>query len=415
MTPTRCLFLVIACLLLTVNLRLSLITLISDLEPHYTRFILQSDEGVSSYAFPRQFPASTPNGAYLGNRTSKPWLLPIVDKVGLELEANMEMHGVKNGKARNRELSLPLCRRDQIKHGSWGPVQVERPPYVTFTKHLRCYPSEYYKLSPYNTWEWKQDDDSCRFLQWNAELFCNLTAYGQISIIGDSLSWEMYSSLLQLLGARVRQKSQHESKELDKNHIQTSCGSNTKFVWRNDSRLRKVGLSISEDFPTILILNRGAHYVSDDILLDDIRRVIQEVQNWQGECDKRKIRCHFFWRTTVPGHPGCENFTRPVNSISEMENLINDVRLYNNVSMEYHWYDFKHQNQLVEHVLNEAKLQLDVIDAYHINILRPDEHRVHQGDCLHNCYPGKMDVYNRLLLHFLYMHASWEAVGRSSG
>ena len=46
------------------------------------------------------------------------------------------------------------------------------------------------------------------------------------------------------------------------------------------------------------------------------------------------------------------------------------------------------------------------MDAYYLNVLRPDEHRAHQKDCLHNCYPGKMDVYNRLLLHYVRMRRS---------
>jgi hypothetical protein len=43
-------------------------------------------------------------------------------------------------------------------------------------------------------------------------------------------------------------------------------------------------------------------------------------------------------------------------------------------------------------------------------MLRPDEHRAHQTDCLHNCYPGKMDVYNHLLLHHLTMQRTVEDV-----
>lgn len=38
-----------------------------------------------------------------------------------------------------------------------------------------------------------------------------------------------------------------------------------------------------------------------------------------------------------------------------------------------------------------------IVDGYHINIRRPDQHY----DCLHSCYPGKMDVYAQIMLHYL--------------
>jgi len=64
---------------------------------------------------------------------------------------------------------------------------------------------------------------------------------------------------------------------------------------------------------------------------------------------------------------------------------------------EMHWWDFKHQNKLVLEAFKKSSLRYDIIDAYEINILRPDLHR----DGLHSCFPGKMDIYNQLLLHFL--------------
>lgn len=95
-----------------------------------------------------------------------------------------------------------------------------------------------------------------------------------------------------------------------------------------------------------------------------------------------------------------------------MEDFIADRSNYNNRTIKYHWYEYQQQNKIVVDMLtrnqilfNENKkipsFFLEIIDAYHLNVLRPDEHRAHQGDCLHNCYPGKQDVYNQILLHFL--------------
>ena len=301
--------------------------------------------------------------------------------------------------------SRPPCTRSQIKNGRWLPISLpDGPPYVSLTSHLRCYPHEYYRQKPYKTWDWVPFDSSCELAAWNASQFCNLLRYATVSIVGDSLSWEMYSSLLQLLGARVRQSFQHKSKTEQANHAQLACkDQTTRFIWRNDPRLENVTDSIRHDFPTVLILNRGAHFKNDTVLLPGIRENIEQVRAWWEVCRKRGIKCHFFWRTSVPGHPGCGNFSEPVNDIAWMESRVANFSLYwSNRSINYHWYDYHHQNKLVLQELEQSGLEeYQVIDAYELNMRRPDEHRAHEGDCLHNCYPGKMDSYNRLLLHFL--------------
>ena len=68
----------------------------------------------------------------------------------------------------------------------------------------------------------------------------------------------------------------------------------------------------------------------------------------------------------------------------------------------YRWEFFKHQNEVALQLLeNSSVANYDVIDAYYANILRPDQHARPNADCLHSCRPGKIDVYNRFLQHFL--------------
>jgi hypothetical protein len=194
--------------------------------------------------------------------------------------------------------------------------------------------------------------------------------------------------------------------------------------------------AIQDDFPTVLILNRGAHYVNDTMHVNKLRyETLPIVQEWLNKCQNvyGGMKCHFFWRTSVPGHPGCATasvaavnsssssfkplYTRPNNNREQVEALVANLSNYNDHTMTYHWYDYQRQNQLALTELqswqaaqnnnnnnNNAPFHYRIIDAYDINILRPDEHRAHDGgDCLHNCYPGKMDVYNQLLLHYLRM------------
>ena len=317
----------------------------------------------------------------------------------------------------NRTKAATLCTREQILQGQWVPVLLNKAPYVPRLNHLRCFPNEVYAQQPYKSWSWQIDDASspaCQLTAWDATTFCDLVKYATVSIIGDSLSWEQYSSLLQILEETVHQKDQHRSKTYHRNHFQMGCpGDQTQFVFRNDPRLEFVEDAVKgASFPSVLILNRGAHYVNDTTILSDMERLVEQLRNWQATCDSRKIRCHLFWRTTVPGHPGCEANSKPINNLTEMEATVNDLKNYDNVTIHYHWYDFQHQNLLMVDHLKRAGLDFEVIDAYHINILRPDEHRVQSGDCLHNCYPGKMDVYNQLLLHYLRQQRTEQDVER---
>ena len=394
-----------------------------------------------------------------------------------------------NSNNATRQL-LPLCTRQQIKRGRWVPVTLDKPPYVVSTKHLKCYPDEMYHTKSWNTYDWKpfdavmtsrsnnekiRDDDqrqeeeeerslalnssttedgdsfpssspsptSCVMSRWDRDEFCTLMHRSTIMIIGDSLSWEQFRSLNHLLGQRhVSQHSMWESKSSQDNIKSLVCKNQVRLVFRRDDLLTNVSDAIfySQTFPQVVVLNRGSHYKNDTTLLSGMNNeVIPAITDWQGKCRDLGLKCHLFWRTSVPGHPGCNattnTFTQPVNDITEMERLIADMSMYNNRTIEYHWYDYKHQNSLVVDLL-QNKLQdydppvvvedsngggnfermddhhdksilhnntFDIIDAYDLNVLRPDEHRAHQGDCLHNCYPGKMDVYNQLLLHFLKM------------
>lgn len=233
-------------------------------------------------------------------------------------------------------------------------------------------------------------------------------------IIGDSLSFEHYRSLAHLLGTRVSQLSQHKSKEEQKNIVDYACKKQTRIVFRRDDLLLNVSNAIFEQktFPQVVVINRGAHYQNDTMLMSQMYNVVEELNDWKSHCEKFNITCHLIWRTSVPGHPNCEttNFTKPVNDINAMEALINDRSNYNNRTIKYRWFDYQRQNEMVVDMLTQhpyfsremsSTFFFEIMDAYYLNVLRPDEHRIHQGDCLHNCYPGKMDVYSQLLLHFL--------------
>jgi GDSL/SGNH-like Acyl-Esterase family found in Pmr5 and Cas1p len=276
----------------------------------------------------------------------------------------------------------------------------------------------------WDTYEWVPNDSAisdsssssssghqtpCHFSAWNRAMFCEIARYATVLIVGDSLSWENYASLALLLGAHPV----HHGYQRMSWHSQTNIGHETRLVYRRDDYLDTVRDALSEDgsnhVPQVVVLNRGAHYVNDTELLKGVRSTLDAVEGWLSRCDDLNIRCHFFWRTTVPGHHHCRTFKGPVNDEARMEAHVADLSQYTSKEIEYHWYDFRRQNLLVEAELaSRGGVPHQVLDGYRINLLRPDGH----NDCLHSCYPGKMDVYSQLLLHYLRNDRSLEDVQR---
>mmetsp|Transcript_20961 Transcript_20961/g.44237 ORF Transcript_20961/g.44237 Transcript_20961/m.44237 type:complete len:415 (+) Transcript_20961:54-1298(+) len=325
---------------------------------------------------------------------------------------------------RNSSLSSDhLCSRDEIRIGFWKQVILDTPPYLPRTVHLQCYPDSEYNANQWmHTHEWQPNASSstdCTFTDWDPNEYCKLMRRATILIIGDSLSFEHYRSLGHLLGIHISQFSQHESKKEQKNIVNYACRKQTRIVYRRDDLLSNVSDAIfgGKTFPQVIVMNRGAHYQNDTMLMTGMQKVVKELIDWKLQCEIFNITCHLLWRTSVPGHPNCEknHFHHPVNDIHAMEALVNDRSNYNNRTIQYHWFDYQHQNELVVDMLTKQEILqqemstpffLEIIDAYYLNMLRPDEHRAHQGDCLHSCYPGKMDVYSQLLLHFLKIQRS---------
>lgn len=223
----------------------------------------------------------------------------------------------------------PLCEREQVIQGQWERTELDAPPYITPTVHLRCFADEVYKQKPYISYDWKPDavkEKLCDFTPWSVSRFCKVMHKATILIVGDSLSWEHYASLIQLLGGKTRQGYQHQSKYLNMTISQPVCNNQVRVSYRRDDRLQNLAGALLERppkyFPEVLVLNRGAHYASDEDLLQNLRTNLGYVKTWLKQCDFYEFKCHFFWRTTVPGHPDCGSFKAPNNNLTEMEQHI---------------------------------------------------------------------------------------------
>jgi hypothetical protein len=238
----------------------------------------------------------------------------------------------------------------------------------------------------------------CEFARFNQELFCDVAMNKTIAFIGDSISFAHYLSLTNLL--HVPQNTPKVNPKTTR-RISSVCNGKVTLVGQRDFSLTTVANVTASHQPDILVLNRGAHYVPDEQLVNDLqRRVFPEVQHWHGQTCRRK-KCLLIWRTTAPGHPNCFNYAEPSNNetLAAMEQQIQST-----ANASYHWDAFSHQTDLVRaHIHNSSRLHWTIADVYPFLLLRPDAHRITGRDCLHYCAPGD-EFFSELLLHLMRQH-----------
>ncbi len=116
-----------------------------------------------------------------------------------------------------QQAKFKYCTREEIKQGRWTEITLPEAPYVPpggFNKGSVC---KDFSPTGFNTYEWVPHNSSsnttygsCIFNSWNASEFCSL-GWTSIAIIGDSLSFEHYSTLLMSLGLQPQPGGQHVS------------------------------------------------------------------------------------------------------------------------------------------------------------------------------------------------------------
>mmetsp|Transcript_13498 Transcript_13498/g.27399 ORF Transcript_13498/g.27399 Transcript_13498/m.27399 type:complete len:368 (-) Transcript_13498:319-1422(-) len=323
----------------------------------------------------------------------------------------------------NFKKASSYCTREEIKQGRWTEVTLPEAHYIPpegYRKGVHA-GSVCQDFSPtaFNTYEWMPHNSSsnhfgsllnrfgfgrCIFDPWNPNDFCAL-GWKSIAIVGDSLSWEHYSSLVMSLGLHSDPNDQFVSRRLKKNIITMACNSTLKLIYRRSDQLEYVPHVIREEQPQMLILNKGSHPVNDEIYKAGWQETINTLEEYEQNLTESGLPSLFLFRTTVPGHPQCEIYTAPVNNITQMEAVIANKSSYKANMLKFRWWEFKAQNVIMENLLTASRLRnYHILDAYDINIRRPDHHR--PPDCLHNCFPSKTEVYHQLMLHFLKVSAN---------
>lgn len=147
----------------------------------------------------------------------------------------------------------------------------------------------------------------------------------------------------------------------------------------------------------ILLVNRGAHYVSDELLVPQLTVSLSYVREVHP-------RITIIYRTTPPGHKDCAKFPVPWSSRSQRQ----DATVQSAAALPYHWGQFTHQNALTRQLLDDRFPGVILMDADAYMALRPDSHVRPAGnaDCLHYCVPGPIDTW---LVHVPNMLALLDA------
>lgn len=105
-------------------------------------------------------------------------------------------------------------------------------------------------------------------------------------------------------------------------------------------------------------------------------------------------KIHLVWRTHNAPFPGCMNFHAPVTAPPQQPST-------------FGWNLFNQFDEIAFNLTRQYNFQ--VIDMSPLK-LRADAHQgkmawtAKQGDCLHFCLPGPVDLFANLMLHMLSEH-----------
>jgi hypothetical protein len=202
----------------------------------------------------------------------------------------------------------------------------------------------------------------------------------KVWFVGDSISALAFESLVLLTGHQIKDSSRGWTKV-------DVCDGSTEIGYVRNDHLVEIQGNRHSDGPfwstmanaDVLIANTGAHWIPDVEFLSNVRTFVHNLR-------EKLPRAEVYWRSTVPGHVNCRDFTAPLGAPQSLTPLNNP----------YHWELIQHQNELARAVMASAGVRW--VDAYELSILRADLHQVASSDCLHYCLPGPPDDWNRLWL-----------------
>jgi GDSL/SGNH-like Acyl-Esterase family found in Pmr5 and Cas1p len=130
---------------------------------------------------------------------------------------------------------------------------------------------------------------------------------------------------------------------------------------------------------SILVMNRGAHYMQDHTLLEDLNRTIAHLTEHFPQITK-------IYRDTPSGQPNC-------HKMRNWSPLPNPQLNYFSRGVDYEpslsWHNFDRQNQLTRALIQRYHPDIYFMEISRMMSYRADSHY----DCLHWCLPGPIDQW----------------------
>lgn len=145
--------------------------------------------------------------------------------------------------------------------------------------------------------------------------------------------------------------------------------------------------------PGVILVNKGAHYDPDAVLLKEARAALAFIT-------QAFPNATVVWRNTVPGHVNCSRIAAPLSALQD---------LAGSGASAFHWADFAHQNELMREVIAREFPSVIYMDVYSAGVLRGDFHMSFyksppdDSDCLHYRpeVPSPLDHWAEVLYNVL--------------
>jgi hypothetical protein len=269
-------------------------------------------------------------------------------------------------------------------------------------------------LRPWVDWRWTAPSADIKCQSNLQEMYnmtqadmCNVSNGLSFLFVGDSLTFQMYSSFSLLLGEQRPEEEHQAAQHTSLRMLVPLCNGTVlaSFI-RSDFLSNSTNQSVSASWRSysknfdVLVLNRGIHVKRTIDLLGEIK----ELAAWLTR-DSPAQEQLVFWRSTVPGHRACERILRPL-----------PAAYIPRTHKKYQWELVPGQNAASRYVLEEAFMssnlngsslhqprRLYFVDAEGVSNRRADRHQLKRkkrgnSDCLHYCLPGPVDDWNRVFL-----------------
>ena len=274
-------------------------------------------------------------------------------------------------------------------------------------------------VHPAVTWVWQPRAD-CQYpyLPWDQGAFCAALRGRSVLAVGDSMSRQFHQTLEDLAapGVGAPCTGRGFGAGTCRGHVICGPGSGggqrVRLLWRRSDRLRidfRRRFELKANFGEeqwvaesaafrIIVLNRGAHFEADGLLLRQLRTTLAYLT-----ADRRDALV--LVRTTPPGHPRCAGVHAPLKRYDPP------------LSLPFHWGEFERQNAAVRAMLAAEYPGVLLLDVAPSTAMRADSHLLGSRgrDCLHYKIPGPLDEWARLLFNALHLADTLEAQHRAGG